>query len=237
MAKTILNFHFDYLNPSLTDLWNTSRNVILPSALTGFESECSYFKGNTLFSMSCLCSFDTLPLLSVRGLCESSLIAHNSVSEVKLFTPKQVPGGDSVMMLGRWTTRNEYNQTSNQWTMTEAKHNVTAVSESPKVSYVLGKHKWTIFGDPYECSLGKPYTTMLKLTGCDPEDEFTCDDGQCISMERRCDQVTGSEPNCRDKSDEKGCQQAPAGSRIFNPGISGTGFCKIPGSRDFSGRD
>ena len=31
--------------------------------------------------------------------------------------------------------------------------------------------------------------------------------------------------------------QAPAGSRIFNPGISRTGFCKIPGSRDFSGRD
>ena len=31
--------------------------------------------------------------------------------------------------------------------------------------------------------------------------------------------------------------QAPAGSRIFNPGISGTGFCKIPGSRDYSGRD
>ena len=32
-------------------------------------------------------------------------------------------------------------------------------------------------------------------------------------------------------------EQAPAGSRIFNPGISLTGFCKIPGSRDFSGRD
>ena len=38
------------------------------------------------------------------------------------------------------------------------------------------------------------------------EDEFTCDDGQCIKMERRCDQVTGKEPNCRDKSDENGCQ-------------------------------
>ena len=33
------------------------------------------------------------------------------------------------------------------------------------------------------------------------------------------------------------CQQAPAGSRIFNPGISGTGFCKIPGSWDLSSRD
>ena len=30
--------------------------------------------------------------------------------------------------------------------------------------------------------------------------------------------------------------QAPAGSRIFNPGIYRTGFCKIPGSRDFLGR-
>ena len=28
-----------------------------------------------------------------------------------------------------------------------------------------------------------------------------------------------------------------AGSRIFNPGNSGTGFCNILGSRDFSGRD
>ena len=25
-------------------------------------------------------------------------------------------------------------------------------------------------------------------------------------MERRCDQVTGIEPNCRDRSDENGCQ-------------------------------
>ena len=45
----------------------------------------------------------------------------------------------------------------------------------------------------------------MKLTGC-KEDEFTCDDGQCVKMERRCDQVTGKEPNCRDKSDENGCQ-------------------------------
>merc|ERR550532_848818 len=29
----------------------------------------------------------------------------------------------------------------------------------------------------------------------------------------------------------------PSGIKIFNPGIFGTGFCQIPGSRDFSGRD
>ena len=43
--------------------------------------------------------------------------------------------------------------------------------------------------------------SLLKLTGC-KEDEFTCDDGQCMEMEERCNQL----PNCRDKSDERNCQ-------------------------------
>ena len=51
------------------------------------------------------------------------------------------------------------------------------------------------------------HTRSLKLTGC-LDGEFTCDDGQCIKMERRCDQVTGDRKgkNCRDRSDEKGCK-------------------------------
>ena len=82
---------------------------------------------------------------------------------------------------------------------------MTAVSRATKISYVLGKHEWEISNDVYKCSKGKAYMSMMKLTGC-KEGEFTCDDGQCIKMERRCDQVTGKEPNCRDESDENGCQ-------------------------------
>ena len=76
-----------------------------------------------------------------------------------------------------------------------------AVSRATKVSYVLGKHKWTVTGDVYECHEGQPYTTLLKLSGCNPEGEFTCDDGQCVTMEQRCDQIS----DCRDDSDEMGC--------------------------------
>ena len=36
---------------------------------------------------------------------------------------------------------------------------------------------------------------------------------------------------------EKSHDQALTGSRITIPGFFGTGFCQIPGSRDFSGRD
>ena len=71
--------------------------------------------------------------------------------------------------------------------------------------FMLGKQIWKVEGDSKKCQDGRPYNITLKLTGC-KEGEFTCDDGQCIEMERRCDQVTGKEPNCRDKSDENGCQ-------------------------------
>ena len=111
-----------------------------------------------------------------------------------------------MILLGQYTTRVEYNDASSRWILTEAKSDVTAVSRATKTSYLLGKHEWTISNDVYVCGKGEPYTTMLKLTGCKEEGEFTCDDGQCIKMERRCDQVTGKEPNCRDKSDENGCQ-------------------------------
>ena len=81
-------------------------------------------------------------------------------------------------------------------------HKQTAVSDATKVSYVIGKHEWTVSNDVFLCHKGQPYTTHLKLSGCNPEGEFTCDDGQCVTMEERCDQV----PDCRDDSDEMGCQ-------------------------------
>ena len=39
------------------------------------------------------------------------------------------------------------------------------------------------------------------MTGCQ-EDEFTCNDGQCISMEGRCDKLV----QCEDSSDEQDCK-------------------------------
>ena len=153
------------------------------------------------FDSCCPCSFPAEPLLRLRGLCKNSLIS--KISNEKLFTPKQLPGNPrNVILLGDVTTRIEYNDTSRLWVLTDVKSDVTAVSRSTKLSYLLGKHPWTISNDDYECNEGKPYTTMLKLSGCKGEGEFTCDDGQCIKMEERCNQV----PDCRDESDERECK-------------------------------
>ena len=86
--------------------------------------------------------------------------------------------------------------------MTDAVSSVRAETRATKVSYVLGKHQWTVMNDVFSCSKGQPYTTLLKMSGCNQTGEFTCNDGQCVTMEQRCDQI----PDCRDKSDERGCQ-------------------------------
>ena len=150
---------------------------------------------------SCPCQYPQQPMLRLRGLCEGSAVN-------QLFTPKQLPYDPnetpmkvSLILVG-FSTQITYNKTGGQWKLTDAKSNVSAFSRAPKTSYVLGKHNWTVSNDVLQCGDGKPYNTALKLTGCKETGEFTCEDGQCITMEERCNQV----PDCRDKSDERGCQ-------------------------------
>ena len=147
------------------------------------------------FDTSCPCQYPAQPVLRLRGLCKDSSID-------TLFTPKQLyEDPDNMILLGITSTRIMFDKTGSHWKLTSAKYDVTAVSWSPMQSYLLGKHNWTVSNDVYKCRRGKPYDALFKLTGC-KEDEFTCDDGQCTIMEKRCNQV----PDCRDKTDEKDCQ-------------------------------
>ena len=54
------------------------------------------------------------------------------------------------------------NDTTSQWILTNAKADVTAKSQATKVSYLLGKHEWTIYNN--DCNKGKTQTP-LKITG------------------------------------------------------------------------
>ena len=78
---------------------------------------------------------------------------------------------------------------------------MTARSWASQNSYVLGEHNWTISGDNYKCSKNKDYEIELKLTGCNAT-AFTCNNGQCIHIGKRCDHL----PQCEDESDEQNCK-------------------------------
>lgn len=152
------------------------------------------------FDMSCICEYEQQPLLSLRGLC--SLHYTRAILDSK-YAPVQIPGDPPRLQYnGFYRTRIEFNSSTSLWSMTDTLAAVSAVTYASKQSYVLGKHEWEITNDTH-CNRKQPnYTTQLKLTGCDQEGEFTCDDGQCVRMEKRRNQL----PNCRDKSDERGCQ-------------------------------
>ena len=108
---------------------------------------------------------------------------------------------NNIIMVGYQSARIQYNSSLSQWVYSDPRLNVTARSRASQNSFVLGKHNWTVPLDTFQCYEGKEYTIEMKLTGCN-NTQFTCDSGQCVKMEKRCDQL----PNCEDKSDELNCK-------------------------------
>ena len=170
----------------------------------GPDSNCIYYYHNYLEvaswsewqcwsdNMGCPCSYDTAPILYLRGLCPTTNINDN------MFTYDQA----GMIMIGKVSSQIEYNSTLRQWILYDSNSNITARTEASQISFALGKHNWTISGDSNACSEHKEsYTIEMKLSGCS-QSEFTCDDGQCVKINQRCNQA----PNCRDESDEVGCQ-------------------------------
>ena len=140
----------------------------------------------------CPCKNDQLPpVIFLRGLCPfSNLRTKNPIAGVR-FTPVQHPNNlRNVWFKSGLSSRIWQSPTTGKWTLIDSVWNSTAVTHASKESYALGKFEWHVTGDDVNCHKGEPYSTFLKFTGC-LEGEFTCDDGACISMEQRCDQLPG----------------------------------------------
>ena len=127
----------------------------------------------------CLCQFQKSPVVRLRGLCSDSNIDNH-------FTLMQ--SNKSILFRGlkgseiRFSTVNALPK----WKI-QAK-STTAISSAPDTSYALGKNFWTIANNSLKCNEGKMVVKRLKLSSC-KEGEFTCNNGDCIKMEERCDQV------------------------------------------------
>ena len=126
----------------------------------------------------------------------------------------------NTIIVGGISARIRYDLSGGQWILSDTEYNVTAKTRASRSSLGLGKHDWTISGDNYECSKGRDYEIQMKLTGC-KDDEFTCDDGECIKMEGRCNQM----PECKDTSDELDCRilKLTAGYNKRVPPVGTTG--------------
>ena len=191
-----------YTSNTISSEWNEGFPVNESKKDCGIGSlglinfECQYTGG--MGGFYCTCDFADHPFLTLRGLCKSSNLDQT-------YLPQNSPLDGETTYYGNRKSIARFKKEDFQWKIDTFVYNTTAVSKEIAGRFMLGKQNWTIEGDSKKCYEGKPYNVKLKLTGC-KLGEFTCDDGQCIEMEKRCDQVTGKKPNCRDESDENGCQ-------------------------------
>ena len=149
--------------------------------------------------IGCPCSYDSQPILYLRGYCPDTYIQNQR------YTPKQLPTDPTdIILVGMLYAQIRHNSSRGMWILRDFYDSNTDAhgeTDASRESYALGKHIWTIKGDNIKCSKGQDsYDIEMKLTGC-KDDEFTCDNGHCVKMEQRCNQLT----DCRDESDETGC--------------------------------
>ena len=146
-----------------------------------------------LNGIACQCEQTFESSLKLLGLCKETHIDREYQIQNHMLDIER------LMLVGK-STSIEYDQKQELWLMNVFFFNVTGTSRAPHASFTLGKNTWTIAGDNGCGKNHNSYTTDLKMSGC-KDGNFTCYNGQCISMRKRCDQV----PNCRDHSDERGC--------------------------------
>ena len=99
-----------------------------------------------------------------------------------------------------------FNEDKGSWDLVdwqdENDFELIASTQSSLASLALGSNEWVIFNDSKDCFKGESesYVRTLTFSVC-TADEFTCRDGNCVPMTRRCD----GKFECRDKTDEKDC--------------------------------
>ena len=143
----------------------------------------------------CACQRREQIYLTLRGLCPDTNI-----------DTYWVPRNDNTSKLiyvGITSSQISFNYSANMWELSVVgkKERTVGRADTGFDSLMLGRTSWLIESDSPACNNRRPYSATLKLSGCG-EEEFTCSDGQCIDINRRCDQIV----HCRDRSDEKDCK-------------------------------
>ena len=131
----------------------------------------------------------------IRGLCKGTSYDTNY--------DYHITDEGKLMYVGHLSSAIWFNTTREAWIwVTRKLEGSIAVSSSPSDTYFLGMNKVNFVNSTDICVEGRDNKVLnIKMTTCS-DNQFTCNDGHCISMDLRCDQAS----NCADGSDEFSCQ-------------------------------
>ncbi|KAK4322677.1 hypothetical protein Pmani_006578 [Petrolisthes manimaculis] len=137
-------------------------------------------------SCGVLCSFDYSPRLKLQGKCDSFTLDTYMLMSTDV--------DNNIQFVNR-----EYRLSlvNNTWTMTEENQQFPMAEMTSEMDTPLGRHWWRVWQSG--CSQDK---MVLVLSACGPK-EYTCNDGTCININKRCNLIL----ECPDHSDEEHCEK------------------------------
>ena len=159
------------------------------------------------FENNCaLCHFPTRMNLSIRGLCSSDTRVSEGFFDLFYFIQGFI--SDNPRWRGYGKSHVYFRPRRQVWRLesfydTERYAEFFADSGNPYSYFPTGRSLWKVHSGI--CQLQDNAEHKMSLTNCIYNDgsgyDFTCTDGTCVSMDKRCNLVD----DCPDASDEKDC--------------------------------
>ena len=150
-----------------------------------FDPFCNTFMRQEKTRTNYICRFEKEPFFTVRGLCkEAPMDTQYMLEDHK---PGEFGyGKDSRGFVGPKGWIISKNLTDKKWRMTHYHYTDLTVTMLDSDSLPIGRHKWLVENNV--CNEGKTSAMVLQISGCE-EGHFTCDDGKCISIDQRCNNI------------------------------------------------
>jgi len=177
-------------------------------AYYGCSAASSYWKKRWMVQRcqnrkAIVCHFEKFTYLRLRGLCSDTTLDTSYNLKDSLINPK---------LLGLTKSEIVFENHANgqlHWKIMNLGELVAnlLLDSSSKCSYPIGQNKWRFYSN--DCGLANKSVDLV-ITSC-ANYEFTCHDGTCISLNKRCD----FEINCPDGSDEVSCDVLMPGYQVL----------------------
>ena len=135
---------------------------------------------------SFICVFPEEPSFTIRGLCK------DAVMDTQYKLADHVPGGlghgeeDTRGYVGPKGWVIYRNKTDKRWRMSHYYYKDLTLTMLDIDALPIGRHKWLV--DNNVCNEGKTSAEELQMSGCQ-EGQFTCDDGMCLEIYQRCNNI------------------------------------------------